>query len=310
MPTSAETRAAAMEANGLTPDDAAVVLKLLRDTSSADARLIGAALTLYDHLAPDLHGALARAADGGADTAEAEALAFWAVHLIAACRDTASFANLLRLLALPDEKLDPILGDALTLSGAKLIAGMFDGDVVLLLSFLENPAASPFARWAAFDALTFLTLDQHIERAATEAFLERYYAVRAFPVGDPAWYPWAMASARLGLTGLEDAVQSAFAEGDIDPDLADIGVWDETLTLARHRQHGTPGLAGHPPGYIEDLYEELKWLGNRQDVNDDDHDNPAPEPIRYAQPKTGRNEPCPCGSGKKFKKCCMNLESG
>jgi len=22
------------------------------------------------------------------------------------------------------------------------------------------------------------------------------------------------------------------------------------------------------------------------------------------EPKTGRNEPCPCGSGKKFKKCC------
>jgi uncharacterized protein len=24
------------------------------------------------------------------------------------------------------------------------------------------------------------------------------------------------------------------------------------------------------------------------------------------RPKTGRNEPCPCGSGKKFKKCCGN----
>ncbi|EKT56246.1 YchJ family protein [Providencia sneebia] len=23
-------------------------------------------------------------------------------------------------------------------------------------------------------------------------------------------------------------------------------------------------------------------------------------------PKTGRNDPCPCGSGKKFKKCCDN----
>lgn len=22
----------------------------------------------------------------------------------------------------------------------------------------------------------------------------------------------------------------------------------------------------------------------------------------------GRNEPCPCGSGKKFKKCCMGTE--
>lgn len=28
------------------------------------------------------------------------------------------------------------------------------------------------------------------------------------------------------------------------------------------------------------------------------------EPIRRAEPKTGRNEPCPCGSGKKHKKCC------
>ncbi|MHC4292236.1 MAG: SEC-C metal-binding domain-containing protein [Planctomycetota bacterium] len=22
------------------------------------------------------------------------------------------------------------------------------------------------------------------------------------------------------------------------------------------------------------------------------------------QPKVGRNDPCPCGSGKKYKKCC------
>ncbi|MHC5052434.1 MAG: SEC-C metal-binding domain-containing protein, partial [Planctomycetota bacterium] len=29
-----------------------------------------------------------------------------------------------------------------------------------------------------------------------------------------------------------------------------------------------------------------------------------PEPIRRDAPKVGRNEPCPCGSGKKFKKCC------
>jgi len=27
-------------------------------------------------------------------------------------------------------------------------------------------------------------------------------------------------------------------------------------------------------------------------------------PLRRATPKVGRNEPCPCGSGKKFKKCC------
>jgi hypothetical protein len=29
------------------------------------------------------------------------------------------------------------------------------------------------------------------------------------------------------------------------------------------------------------------------------------EPIK-APPKVGRNDPCPCGSGKKYKKCCLN----
>ncbi len=30
----------------------------------------------------------------------------------------------------------------------------------------------------------------------------------------------------------------------------------------------------------------------------------VPEPYRNAGPKVGRNDPCPCGSGKKYKKCC------
>ena len=28
------------------------------------------------------------------------------------------------------------------------------------------------------------------------------------------------------------------------------------------------------------------------------------EPIRNESPKIGRNDPCPCGSGKKYKQCC------
>ena len=37
---------------------------------------------------------------------------------------------------------------------------------------------------------------------------------------------------------------------------------------------------------------------------EDEEDGPRrarPEP---APPKPGRNDPCPCGSGKKYKKCC------
>ncbi len=32
------------------------------------------------------------------------------------------------------------------------------------------------------------------------------------------------------------------------------------------------------------------------------------EPYRREEPKVGRNDPCPCGSGKKYKKCCGQMK--
>ncbi len=32
------------------------------------------------------------------------------------------------------------------------------------------------------------------------------------------------------------------------------------------------------------------------------------QPIRNAAKKIGPNDPCPCGSGKKYKKCCMQKD--
>jgi hypothetical protein len=37
----------------------------------------------------------------------------------------------------------------------------------------------------------------------------------------------------------------------------------------------------------------------------DTQNNPA-QTVRRSEPKVGRNDPCPCGSGKKYKKCCLN----
>lgn len=36
----------------------------------------------------------------------------------------------------------------------------------------------------------------------------------------------------------------------------------------------------------------------------EDGEGVAPQQVVRATPKVGRNEPCPCGSGKKYKKCC------
>jgi len=32
------------------------------------------------------------------------------------------------------------------------------------------------------------------------------------------------------------------------------------------------------------------------------------QPLCRLEPKHSRNEPCPCGSGKKYKKCCLPMD--
>ncbi len=32
----------------------------------------------------------------------------------------------------------------------------------------------------------------------------------------------------------------------------------------------------------------------------------GPAPFKSVHPKVGRNDPCPCGSGKKYKQCCLS----
>ena len=34
---------------------------------------------------------------------------------------------------------------------------------------------------------------------------------------------------------------------------------------------------------------------------------PREEPVRRRAAKIGRNDPCPCGSGRKYKSCCLRL---
>ncbi|MBS4021325.1 MAG: tetratricopeptide repeat protein [Dethiobacter sp.] len=40
------------------------------------------------------------------------------------------------------------------------------------------------------------------------------------------------------------------------------------------------------------------------DDDEDEEEYYIPETYRRPEPKVGRNDPCPCGSGKKYKKCC------
>ena len=61
---------------------------------------------------------------------------------------------------------------------------------------------------------------------------------------------------------------------------------------------------------VSKIFEENNWNYQIEMMSDKPEDISDleillnwPEPM-HAEKKTGRNDPCPCGSGKKYKKCC------
>jgi len=61
---------------------------------------------------------------------------------------------------------------------------------------------------------------------------------------------------------------------------------------------------------LESIFEENGWKYTIE-LEPDKPENVAdleillnPPKTTVAEKKVGRNEPCPCGSGKKYKKCC------
>jgi len=57
----------------------------------------------------------------------------------------------------------------------------------------------------------------------------------------------------------------------------------------------------------EDEDDEDEELDAEDDASPATSGIPVPAPVSY--PKVGRNDPCPCGSGRKFKKCCLGKET-
>lgn len=64
------------------------------------------------------------------------------------------------------------------------------------------------------------------------------------------------------------------------------------------------GASGHVHGPDCDHDHHDHGHVHGPNCNHDHHHAPVMQVVRSG-PKVGRNEPCPCGSGKKYKKCCL-----
>lgn len=131
-----------------------------------------------------------------------------------------------------------------------------------------------------------------------EEFVEGDYSPRIYGDDDAfvAVDEWCEGFLRgVRLFGPLAEADQAFLQQQLQPIrlfITDEGI-DELLTL-------TPEQVNEQAAKIEPNVLALrKYFFDRQVIA-------AHTPFMTTEPKAGRNDPCPCGSGKKFKKCCLH----
>lgn len=242
-------------------------------------------------------------AAAGDELDEGEArLLFRGVHVLGGARRPEAFAPLLRLLRRPD--VEELLGDAITETLPRIAAGAFDGDAALLFAAIEDESLDEFIRASFMGAATFLAWDKRIDRNDMLSFLDRFYEARRAPPGDYVWSSWAEAVARLGERDLAPKAYALFADGRVPSEHWDAQGFDAKLAAAERAPNDLARFQNDHLGYIEDVLAELERFPESYDLDDDSWDDLVRPPVLNPFRDVGRNDPCPCGSGKKFKKCC------
>jgi len=269
---------------------------LIADLAAADFLPAPALLKALEHpgeVAEATLPVLGKAAAGAELDVEEQNLLFWGLHVMAHARDSRACAPLLALLRQDLDRVDAALGDAVSWTLPRVLAGIHDGQTEPLFRLILDSSVDDGVRQSILAAATFLCLDGRIAREALHRILVRFDDAKAAVEGDMGWSAWEESIALLGLRDLAPRVEAARKDGRIDPALNDPDWFRETLREAERHPDDLDRLP-EVYGYLDDPLRSLEWT--REGYG---------EPQRNPLKDVGRNDPCPCGSGKKFKKCCL-----
>ncbi len=245
----------------------------------------------------------------------------FAYRLAADMRDTRAFAPLVVMLHYPEDMVEALLGDALTGTFGRVLAATFDkadpASEATLRAVAENRRLFIWCRMAAVDAVCIRAHEGDADRASVKAWLHALCVAEflALQAGEED----------------EDSLMSLvnylvdFAAVEYLPDIEhwwttlDIGHPNDSIGDIR-REIVKPYDPSFPDykfnRYCNELTEEFatwatfteqRYRDERAVIDADVYaDDALPWQMPYVREsaKVGRNDPCPCGSGLKFKKCC------
>lgn len=267
----------------------------------------------------------------------------YAIFLLAEFRVSEAFQYFYKFLSFDEDFLSEIIDYLMIVDFGRILGSCATAaHIPDLKSVVENEELGCMARYSAMTALFTLWIEQVISRDEIVEFLDGLInrdtdeEFLAFIVED---------CAKFEIVELYDEIRKLYDEGALsDPYTASSPFIGSRIFNKQEKGEKNLDSLPKPSnrGYITDTIETIgKWVRlievdwGKEDLaeswgEDDPEESEqyskfesinkqtqlevakseititdSQETWRRPEPKIGRNDPCPCGSGKKYKKCCM-----
>ena len=235
----------------------------------------------HEHI-PEL---IQMATDPDLNKGEQDSLEVWApVHawrILGQLKAEDAAEPLTDLLRLFESDDDHFVGEELP----KVYGMIGEKAVPVLENYIFNDSNGLFDRIAALHGLERIAANDPQCREQCISIFQR--KLRAYEDNDPTLNAF-IVTFLVDLEGIEaiDEIQQAYEADCVD--LSVLGDFEDVEIRLGFKRYRTK-----PPV-------------NSAEIDRINNNLPAPTPVK--RKKIGRNEPCPCGSGKKYKKCCIDSE--
>ena len=283
-------------------------------------------------------------ADDTSLTDDQQAILFFGTLLLAELKYSPALEKCLQLFARSDTFLSPlegVFGDALTELTPTLFYNVVDGNTQALCNYIVDGHQAMYGKASAIEAVFAQYEAGIIDEFVLRAHVTRWIAVfSAIPSSTNSFLLSALADSCIEYQ-LDD-FKSQFV-GLCDNDLGDKGLFDEErfkqCEVKAWDRAGTPKLI--ESDMIQTDFNVVAtlsaWADEVDDSEDEEFDSLVNEGLEDFEgfdslmgeggllanilydekiilensvpvsslPAAGRNDPCPCGSGKKYKKCCL-----
>ncbi|GDY21111.1 hypothetical protein LBMAG56_24570 [Verrucomicrobiota bacterium] len=296
-----------------------------------------AATEQREAITPELIAALDRVSDNPAHYLKHhdECQHLFAIYLLAQFREPRARDAIIRLFSLPEDQAMDLTGDMVTEHGAAILASVCGGQPDPLLQLALDESVNEFVRAQAIDALLVQHLWDERPRDAVIADLRRLFSLMPKPGNSYLWAALVGAVVDFSAVELVTEARQSFTENLVDEGVIDLDFFEAALfkrpgeSLRYFRERNEPIDAVAECSLWQCFRPEDDSWPRSSGILPNFRFNPAPaEPFYspdlpplpplhepgiaittgeqpyHAPPKIGRNDPCPCGSGKKHKKCC------